>query len=85
MQIIGEFVRTLPRSPGVYRMLAANGDVLYVGKARNLRKRVADLYPARSGLPNRCAAWLPRRPRMEVVTTHTEVEALLLESNLIKR
>ena len=82
--VIEEQVRLLPSSPGVYRMLDAKGDVLYVGKARNLRKRVAS-YVNPAKVSHRIARMVNETVAMEVVTTHTEVEALLLESNLIKR
>ncbi|MBI3505618.1 MAG: excinuclease ABC subunit UvrC [Proteobacteria bacterium] len=75
---------TLPLSPGVYRMLDAKGDALYVGKARALRKRVAQ-YLQFDRMPNRLLRMVSETRRLEIVTTHTEVEALLLESNLIKR
>ncbi|MBL8834124.1 MAG: excinuclease ABC subunit UvrC [Rhodospirillales bacterium] len=75
---------TLPLSPGVYRMLDAKGDALYVGKARALRKRVAQ-YLQFDRMPNRLLRMVAETRRLEIVTTHTEVEALLLESNLIKR
>jgi excinuclease ABC subunit C len=75
---------TMPLSPGVYRMLDAKGDALYVGKARSLRKRVvAYTQPAR--LPERLRRMVSETVTMEIVTTHTEAEALLLEANLIKR
>ncbi len=75
---------TMPLSPGVYRMLDAKGEALYVGKARSLRKRVvAYTQPAR--LPERLRRMVNETVSMEVVTTHTEAEALLLEANLIKR
>ncbi len=75
---------TMPTSPGVYRMLDANGDALYVGKARSLKKRVtAYTQPAR--LPERLRRMVNETVTMEIVTTHTEAEALLLEANLIKR
>ena len=75
---------TMPLSPGVYRMLDASGRALYVGKARSLRKRVtAYTQPAR--LDERLRRMVNETASMEVVTTHTEAEALLLESNLIKR
>jgi excinuclease ABC subunit C len=81
---IAATVKTLPGSPGVYRMLNAGGDVLYVGKARNLKKRVASYaHPAKLSI--RIKRMVAETASMEVVTTHTEVEALLLESNLIKR
>ncbi|MEQ9190754.1 MAG: excinuclease ABC subunit UvrC [Alphaproteobacteria bacterium] len=77
-------VRTLPDGPGVYRMLDAAGEVLYVGKARNLRRRVTSYtQPVRQ--PARLQRMIARTADLEVVTTHTEAEALLLESNLIKR
>jgi excinuclease ABC subunit C len=75
---------TLPLAPGVYRMLDAKGDALYVGKARVLRKRVAQ-YLQFDRMPNRLLRMVSETRRLEIVTTHTEVEALLLESNLIKR
>jgi len=75
---------TMPASPGVYRMLDAKGEPLYVGKARSLKKRVvAYTQPAR--LPERLRRMVSETATMEVVTTHTEAEALLLEANLIKR
>ncbi|EDP64693.1 Nuclease subunit of the excinuclease complex [alpha proteobacterium BAL199] len=84
VSVIREHLRTMPSAPGVYRMLDEDGDVLYVGKARSLKKRVINYtHPAK--LPNRIFRMISETARMEVVTTHTEVEALLLESNLIKR
>ncbi|HEY8016065.1 MAG TPA: excinuclease ABC subunit UvrC, partial [Dongiaceae bacterium] len=74
----------LPGSPGVYRMLNRSGDALYVGKARNLKKRVA-AYTQLGKLPERLVRMVTETAQLEVVTTHTEVEALLLEINLIKR
>ena len=77
-------LRTLPNGPGVYRMLDGAGEVLYVGKARSLKRRVTSYtQPARQ--PVRLQRMIAHTEAMEVVTTHTEVEALLLESNLIKR
>ncbi len=74
----------LPLAPGVYRMLDARGDALYVGKARALRKRViAYTQPAR--LPERLRRMVSETVSLEIVTTNTEAEALLLEANFIKR
>jgi excinuclease ABC subunit C len=82
--VIEAALATLPAGPGVYRMLDAKGDALYVGKARSLRKRVvAYTQPAR--LPERLRRMVNDTVSLEVVTTHTEAEALLLEANLIKR
>lgn len=78
------FVKRLPNAPGVYRMMNAAGDVLYVGKARSLKKRVANYAQAR-GHTNRIARMVRETATMEFVTTRTEIEALLLEANLIKR
>ncbi len=77
-------LKTLPNSPGVYRMLNANGDVLYVGKARNLKNRVTSYTRARS-LSMRILRMVQMTRDLEIISTHTEVEALLLEANLIKR
>ncbi|WP_319520094.1 excinuclease ABC subunit UvrC [uncultured Martelella sp.] len=82
--LIGEFVKHLPNSPGVYRMFNANGDVLYVGKARSLKKRVTN-YAQGRGHSNRITRMITQTAHMEFVTTRTETEALLLEANLIKR
>ena len=84
VEIIGNFVKKLPNSPGVYRMFNKGGDVLYVGKARNLKKRVGS-YAKMGGHTNRIARMILETVNMEFVTTHTETEALLLEANLIKR
>jgi len=83
-ELIGELVMVLPNSPGVYRMFNAQGDVLYVGKAKSLKKRVAS-YAKMGGHTNRIARMIHETANMEFMTTHTEVEALLLEANLIKR
>jgi excinuclease ABC subunit C len=83
-EVIGSFVRSLPNAPGVYRMFDAAGDVLYVGKAKNLRKRVAQYAQGRAHT-NAVARMISDTAQMEFVTTSTETEALLLESNLIKQ
>jgi excinuclease ABC subunit C len=83
-EVIRGYLRTLPNGPGVYRMMNADGDVLYVGKAKNLKKRVVN-YTQVMKLPTRLQRMVAETTTMEFVTTHTEVEALLLESNLIKR
>ncbi|MFY7780274.1 MAG: GIY-YIG nuclease family protein, partial [Tagaea sp.] len=75
---------TLPGSPGVYRMLDAKGDALYVGKARDINQRVSQ-YLQFNRLPHRLLRMVAETRALEIVSTHTEVEALLLESNLIKR
>lgn len=84
MDLIGEFVKHLPNSPGVYRMFNEAGDVLYVGKARSLKKRVGNYAQGRVH-SNRIAQMVRFTTHMEFVTTRTETEALLLEANLIKR
>jgi excinuclease ABC subunit C len=75
---------TMPAGPGVYRMLDGKGDALYVGKARSLKKRVTS-YTQLGRLPERLRRMVSETVAMEIVTTHTEAEALLLEANLIKR
>ena len=76
------FVRNLTQGPGVYRMLNADGDVMYVGKAKNLRRRVGS-YFTRAG-NRRIASMVAQIRNVEITATHTEAEALLLENNLIK-
>lgn len=82
--VIRNFVRTLPGKPGVYRMLDAKSEVLYVGKARNLKKRVLS-YTKLGGHTNRIARMISLTVDMEFITTKSEVEALLLETNMIKK
>ena len=84
IDVIAESVRRLPNAPGVYRMFDTGGDVLYVGKARSLKKRVQS-YTRLGGHTNRIARMIASTASMEFVTTATETEALLLEANLIKR
>ncbi|AHK43917.1 MULTISPECIES: excinuclease ABC subunit UvrC [Ensifer] len=83
-ELIQAFVKRLPNGPGVYRMFNEAGDVLYVGKARSLKKRVGN-YAQGRGHSNRISRMIRETANMEFVTTRTEIEALLLEANLIKR
>src|SRR5580704_10562045 len=81
---ISAYLKTLPDAPGVYRMLNAAGDVLYVGKAKSLKKRVSSY--ARGAVHNeRISRMIAETAEMLFVTTASESEALLLESNLIKQ
>ena len=82
--VIGRYAKTAPAGPGVYRMIDPAGEVLYVGKARHLKKRVQS-YARGQGHNNRIARMVADTAAMEFVTTATEIEALLLEANLIKR
>jgi excinuclease ABC subunit C len=81
---IREALRSIPAKAGVYRMLNRKGDALYVGKARNLKSRVQN-YAHPAGLSNRLRRMVAETAAMEIIVTHTEAEALLLECNLIKR
>ncbi|KQW77801.1 excinuclease ABC subunit C [Devosia sp. Root413D1] len=83
-EVIKTFVKTLPPSPGVYRMFDEAGEVVYVGKARNLKARVTN-YTRPEGLDIRIRRMIEATRNMEFVRTETEAEALLLEANLIKR
>lgn len=84
IEVIQSAVKRLPNAPGVYRMMNAEGDVLYVGKARSLKKRVTN-YAQGRGHTNRIGRMVRETASMEFVVTRTETEALLLEANLIKR
>jgi excinuclease ABC subunit C len=81
---IARAVKNAPSAPGVYRMIDGQGEVLYVGKAKNIRKRVT-AYTRPTGHDNRIIRMISGTVAMEFVTTKTETEALLLEANLIKR
>ena len=81
---IRNVLATLPTRPGVYRMLDARGDTLYVGKARSLKNRVAN-YTQVAALPRRLQRMVAQTRSMLIVTTNNEAEALLLEAQLIKR
>ncbi|UVK53639.1 excinuclease ABC subunit UvrC [Mesorhizobium sp. AR02] len=83
-EVIQTLVKRLPNAPGVYRMMNAAGDVLYVGKARSLKKRVTNYAQGRFHT-NRIGRMVRETSTMEFVVTRTEIEALLLEANLIKR
>ncbi len=82
--VLEEALPGLPLAPGVYRMLDGKGDVLYVGKARAIRRRVAQ-YTQTARLPERLRRMVFETRRIEVITTASEAEALLLEANLIKK
>ena len=82
--VIAKEAKTAPAGPGVYRMIDREGEVLYVGKARSLKKRVQS-YARGQGHSNRIARMVADTASMEFVSTATETEALLLEANLIKR
>ncbi|WJW80108.1 excinuclease ABC subunit UvrC [Bartonella sp. TP] len=81
---IENFVKLLPNKPGVYRMLGAQGEVLYVGKAKNLKNRVSN-YIRQLGQSQRILRMISETCNMEFIITKTETEALLLEANLIKK
>jgi len=83
-EVIQDYLKTLDGSPGVYRMLNAASEVLYVGKARNLKARVSN-YARPSGHSGRIARMIFETASMMFLTTRTELEALLLEQNLIKQ
>ncbi len=82
--VIRQLCKTAPRGPGVYRMIGADGEVLYVGKAKSVAKRIAS-YARPFGLPTRIARMVALTTSMVFVSTETETEALLLETNYIKQ
>lgn len=84
-EAIERAVRLAPTSPGVYRMLSANADVLYVGKAKNVKKRLSNYARQSAPLPARILRMIAATVTVEIVSTTTESEALLLEANLIKQ
>jgi excinuclease ABC subunit C len=81
---IARSAKVAPSAPGVYRMIDAQGDVLYIGKAKNIKKRVT-AYARPTGHDTRISRMIAATATLEFVTTKTETEALLLEANLIKR
>src|SRR4030088_2685587 len=82
--VIARHAKSAPSSPGVYRMIDGKGDVLYVGKAKNIRKRIV-AYTRPTGYDPRIERMIAATASLEFVSTATETEALLLEANLIKR
>ncbi len=84
IKCIKSYLSLLPLGSGVYRMISACGDVLYVGKAKSLKKRVAS-YTHFEKLPNRLQRMVALTVDMEFISTHTEADALILEANLIKK
>ena len=83
-EIIRFIAKTLPQKPGVYQMEDENGKILYIGKAKNLAKRVIN-YTSLKNLTRRLQRMVSQTKIMNFFVTNTEVEALLLECNLIKR
>src|SRR5947208_16429519 len=81
---IQRYAKLAPKAPGVYRMIDAKGDVLYVGKAKSIRKRIVS-YAREAGHTARIMRMIAATASIEFVSTGTETEALLLEANLIKR
>lgn len=84
-EAIERAVRLAPTSPGVYRMLNANADVLYVGKAKNVKKRLSNYARQSAPQPARILRMIAATVTVEIISTQTETEALLLEANLIKQ
>ena len=83
-EVIKSYLKSLDGSPGVYRMLNQDGEVLYVGKARSLKRRVSN-YAKPTGHSARIGRMISNTSSMMFLTTQTETEALLLEQNLIKQ
>ena len=83
-EIIKFIAKTLPQKPGVYQMENDKGDILYIGKAKDLSKRVIN-YTSLNNLTRRLQRMVSMTKQMNFVVTNTEIEALLLECNLIKR
>src|SRR5437660_3889807 len=81
---IARYARSAPAGPGVYRMVDAQGEVLYVGKAKSIKKRIL-AYRRPGNQPTRIARMIAATAAIEFLSTATETEALLLEANLIKR
>lgn len=79
-----EKIKTLPNKPGVYIMYDSLGDIIYVGKAKNLKKRVSQYFQSRKSQPPKVAVMVSNIARFEYIITDTEFEALVLECNLIK-
>ena len=84
VEAIRDAWKRLPSRPGVYRMLGADGEVLYVGKAKNLKNRVGQYAQGRAHT-NAVHRMIHQTASLEVIVTATETEALLLETNMIKR
>ena len=82
-EVLRTHLKTMTAQPGVYRMITEKGEVLYVGKAKSLKKRVAS-YTQRARLPIRLQRMVAQVRNVEIAVTHTEAEALLLEANLIR-
>src|SRR6185437_16746466 len=82
--VLLRYAKLAPSSPGVYRMLDAAGEVLYVGKAKSIKKRITS-YTRPTGHDTRIERVIANTASVEFVSTATETEALLLEANLIKR
>ncbi len=83
-KIIKEKIPLIPKNPGIYRMISASGEILYIGKAKNIPNRLKS-YVTESNLPIRTERMLSLTHNLEVTTTNNESEALLLEANLIKK
>ena len=84
LKIIKDELLLLPKSPGIYKMIDKSGDILYVGKAKNIKKRVTS-YSKLNNQSQRILTMISNVKKLEIMVTNTEVEALLLESNLIKK
>jgi excinuclease ABC subunit C len=82
---IREALKTMPQSPGVYRMIGADEKILYIGKAKNLRNRVRSYFQSGRGHVRTTSELVRRIRDLEFIVTDNEVEALVLESNLIKQ
>ncbi len=84
IEVIKSHLKTLPLSPGVYRMISDTDEVLYVGKAKALKKRVIS-YTHFDKLPSRLQKMVSQTRKMEFINTHTQADALILEADLIKK